>query len=200
MRTGDERMVSEVKEAEVGESRLTLPLTPLPSWRSEKYSLGRVSKYLPLSTVDGPGFRNVLYLSGCLFKCPGCFNRAAQSFHEGEEYDRGLEDRILRDLEQPWMEGFSLQGGEPFLNTGVGLRVVKAIRRHYGSNRTVWVWSGYTLEQLVETGDEDKMELLSLIDTLVDGPFLQAEQDISLPWRGSRNQKVRPKEDWLHLL
>lgn len=138
--------------------------------------------------VDGEGVRCSLYVSGCLFACEGCFNEAAWSFRHGTPYTRELEDRILADLAHPAVQGLSLLGGEPFLNTGVCLRLVRRVRADL-PGRDLWAWSGYTFEELLgET--PDKRALLGELDVLVDGRFELAQRDLTLAFRGSRNQRV----------
>ena len=167
-----------------------MPLTPSPTlWQSSRVSAGFVADYKPFTFVDGEGVRCALYVSGCLFKCEGCFNEAAWSFRYGTPYDSQLEERILSDLAHPGVQGLSLLGGEPFLNTEVCLRIVSLVREEFGGGKDVWSWSGYTFEQLC-TDSEDKRELLAAIDVLVDGPYLEAQRDLTLAFRGSRNQRV----------
>lgn len=163
--------------------------TPTKAWRTDKVSHDNVADYKPFSMVDGEGVRCSLYVSGCLFACPGCFNQAAQSFRYGALYSDDLEGRIISDLSKPYVQGLSLLGGEPFLNTDVCLRLTSRIRHTFGRDKDIWCWTGYTLEQLVEDSP-DKVLLLSQIDVLVDGPFRQEEKDLSLAFRGSRNQRV----------
>jgi len=95
----------------------------------------------------------------------------------------------LGDLSHPSVQGLSLLGGEPFLNTGVCLALVAAVREEFRGSKDVWAWSGYTFEQLVAEGG-DKLELLRSVDVLIDGPYLDAERDLTLRFRGSRNQRV----------
>ncbi len=164
--------------------------TPDPgTWCSEKVSQGRVADYKSFSMVDGEGVRCSLYVSGCLFACEGCFNEAAWSFRYGVPYSAGLENRILADLAQPYVQGLSLLGGEPFLNTETCLKVVRRMRVELGRTKDVWCWTGYRLEELL--GDSaDKRALLGEIDVLIDGRFDIAQKDLSLQFRGSRNQRV----------
>jgi anaerobic ribonucleoside-triphosphate reductase activating protein len=95
----------------------------------------------------------------------------------------------MSDLAHPSVQGLTLLGGEPFLNTGVCVRIVERLRREFGDAKDVWAWSGYTFEQLLAEGG-DKLELLRLCDVLVDGPYLGEQRDLSLRFRGSRNQRV----------
>ncbi|MGO1317057.1 MAG: anaerobic ribonucleoside-triphosphate reductase activating protein [Cellulomonadaceae bacterium] len=163
---------------------------PGPGWCSAKVSQGHVADYKPFVMVDGEGVRCSLYVSGCLFACEGCFNEAAWSFRYGEPYTEALEDRVLADLRHEAVQGLTLLGGEPFLNTGVCLRLVRRMRAELGRAKDVWCWSGYTFDQLIDSPDQDKRELLAELDVLVDGPFDLAQCDLTLAFRGSRNQRV----------
>lgn len=162
---------------------------PQPDWLSARLSQDHVADYKPFVFVDGEGVRCSLYVSGCLFACEGCFNEAAWSFRYGQPYSPGLEDQILADLGHESVQGLSLLGGEPFLNTSVCLRVTRRLRAEHGRRKDVWAWSGYIFEQLL-SGSDDKVALLHELDVLVDGPFTLAERDLTLPFRGSRNQRV----------
>jgi len=166
-----------------------VPRDPGPGWRSERVSHGYVADYKPFVMVDGEGVRCSLYVSGCLFACEGCFNEAAWSFRYGRPYDDALEDRVLADLAHPAVQGLSLLGGEPFLNTGVCLRLVRRLRAEHGDRKDVWCWTGYTIEELRD-GTADQRALLAEVDVLVDGRFELARRDLTLAFRGSTNQRV----------
>ena len=129
------------------------------------------------------------YVSGCLFNCPGCYNKAAQNFHYGQPYTQDLEDQIIEDLSQSYVQGLTLLGGEPFLNTQVCLKLVKRVRKEFGHEKDIWSWSGYTWEELMKESS-DKLELLHYLDILVDGRFLLAKKDLTLQFRGSSNQRI----------
>ena len=100
-----------------------------------------------------------------------------------------LEAQIVEDVGASYCQGLTLLGGEPFLNTGVCLSLVKALRQAYGHTKDVWSWTGYTWEELMQE-TEDKLELLRLIDILVDGRFELAKKDLTLQFRGSSNQRI----------
>lgn len=88
-------------------------------WKSEELSQGRIIDYKAFNFVDGEGVRNSLYVSGCMFHCEGCYNVATWSFNAGIPYTAELEEQIMADLAQPYVQGLTLLGGEPFLNTGI---------------------------------------------------------------------------------
>lgn len=158
-------------------------------WLSDKVSQGYVGDYKPFMFVDGEGVRCSLYVSGCLFACDGCFNRATWNFRYGTPYTAELEDRIIADLRQPYVQGLTLLGGEPFLNTAVCLSLVRRVRAEFGDSKDIWSWSGYTYEELL-LDSADKLELLRSIDVLVDGPFENDKKDFTLQFRGSSNQRI----------
>jgi len=164
--------------------------TPHPGqWLSDKVSQGYVGDYKPFMFVDGEGVRCSLYVSGCLFACDGCFNRATWNFRYGTPYTAELEDRIIADLRQPYVQGLTLLGGEPFLNTAVCLSLVRRVRAEFGASKDIWSWSGYTYDELL-LDSADKLELLGSIDVLVDGPFENDKKDFTLQFRGSSNQRI----------
>lgn len=158
-------------------------------WVSKDYSQGYIADYKPFMFVDGEGVRCSIYVSGCLFACKGCFNRAIQNFRYGTPYTNELEDKIIEDLSHDYVQGLTLLGGEPFLNTEVCLSLVKRVRQEFGHTKDIWSWSGYTFEELL-IDSEDKLELLGLIDVLVDGRFELDKRDLTLQFRGSSNQRI----------
>ncbi|SDB91713.1 ribonucleoside-triphosphate reductase class III activase subunit [Sanguibacter gelidistatuariae] len=158
-------------------------------WLSEKLSQHRVADYKPDVFVDGEGVRCSLYVSGCPFACVGCFNEAVWSFRYGQPYTRELEDRIVADLSKDYVQGLTLLGGEPFLNTEVCLSLVARVRAELGDSKDVWSWTGYTFEELL-LESPDKLALLDEVDILVDGRFELTLRDPGLQFRGSRNQRV----------
>lgn len=163
---------------------------PTPGqWRSDTLSQRYVGDYKPFMFVDGEGVRCSLYVSGCLFACEGCFNQATWNFRYGSPYTAELEDRILADLRQPYVQGLTLLGGEPFLNTGVCLELTRRVRAEFGDSKDIWSWTGYSYEELLLDTD-DKLELLGLVDVLVDGRFDESLKDFKLQFRGSSNQRI----------
>lgn len=158
-------------------------------WKTEDYSQKKIADYKAFNFVDGEGVRNSLYVSGCLFACEGCFNKAVQNFNYGTPFTESLMNQIIEDLSHDYVQGLTLLGGEPFLNTDVCLSVVKRVRETFSSAKDIWSWSGYTFEELLlET--PDKLELLHSIDILVDGRFELAKRNLNLQFRGSSNQRI----------
>ena len=146
--------------------------------------------------ANGPGVRVSLFVSGCTHHCKGCFNAEAWDFGYGQPYTEELEEKILSALAPVYIKGFSLLGGEPFepCNQAVLVGLLEKITAVY-PQKSIWCYTGYVLEPdlLAENGRarcEVTDDLLSCIDVLVDGPFVQAQYDISLLFRGSANQRL----------
>ncbi|WP_159721288.1 anaerobic ribonucleoside-triphosphate reductase activating protein [Enterococcus sp. CSURQ0835] len=163
---------------------------PKPNeWLASELSQNRIADYKAFNFVDGEGVRNSLYVSGCLFACEGCFNVAAQNFNYGKPYTKELEDQIIADTAHSYVQGLTLLGGEPFLNTNVCLQLVDRLHAEFGDTKDIWSWTGYTFEELLQDSD-DKLELLNKIDILVDGRFDLSKKNLLLQFRGSSNQRI----------
>ena len=144
--------------------------------------------------ANGIGIRVTLFVSGCTHFCKGCFNQEAWDFEFGEPFTEAVQNELLEALNHSYISGLTLLGGEPMepQNQRALLPFLKALKEKY-PQKTVWCYSGYTLEEL--TGNsrarcEVTDEMLSLIDVLVDGEFVEELKDISLRFRGSANQRL----------
>ena len=148
----------------------------------------------PRDIANGPGVRVSLFVSGCTHHCPGCFNAEAWDFDYGKPFDKAVIDELLTLLEPDYVKGLSLLGGEPFepQNQMALVGLLRKVRERYPS-KTVWCYSGYTLEQLrgeSRARCEYTDEMLSMIDVLVDGRFVLEKKNIRLRFRGSENQRL----------
>ena len=145
--------------------------------------------------ANGSGIRTSLFVSGCTHRCKGCFNSEAWDFNYGERFTEQTQDLLIEYLAPDFVEGLTLLGGEPMepANQRALLPFVKRVKQLY-PNKTVWCYTGYTLEKDLLSDSRVKTEcteeLLSLIDVLVDGEFVQELYDISLQFRGSSNQRL----------
>lgn len=143
--------------------------------------------------ANGVGVRISLFVSGCTHHCHNCFNSEAWDFNYGQQFTKTQEDQIIDLLKPDYIAGLSLLGGEPMedANQKGLLPFIKRVKEIY-PHKTVWCYSGYTYEYLIEkskTQDYTK-ELLSLIDVLVDGKYVEELHDLSLRFRGSSNQRI----------
>lgn len=145
--------------------------------------------------ANGPGVRVSLFVSGCTHHCKDCFNPETWNFDYGEEYTDQVTQEILEALAPDYIQGITVLGGEPFepSNQRELLPLYCAIRERY-PKKTIWVYSGYTLDQDLWQESRARIditdEILSLIDVLVDGEFVLEKKNISLKFRGSENQRI----------
>ena len=145
----------------------------------------RVAGLTKESIVDGPGFRYVIFAQGCNHKCEGCHNPATHSMSGGYDIET---DFLIKDiLNSKYIDGVTFSGGEPFLQSEAFLTIAKALKQH---NIHIISYTGYTLEQILEDNHSSRLELLGHIDILIDGPYIEKLRDISLAYRGSKNQRI----------
>lgn len=147
----------------------------------------RIHSSVAESVVDGPGIRYVLFTQGCPHHCTGCHNPETHDFTGGHLVDP---QSIIQDiLDDPLLSGVTFSGGEPFCQPDPLADIARAV---HAAGLDVVTYSGYTLEQLVAMAREDTAisDLLSQVDLLIDGPFILAERDLTLQFRGSRNQRL----------
>ena len=145
--------------------------------------------------ANGEGVRVSLFVSGCTHHCPGCFNQDTWDFSYGQEYTEETEQEILDALSPGYINGLSLLGGEPFepQNQEVLVKLLKEVRERY-PEKNVWCYSGYLFDRELLSESRARCgytdEMLSMIDVLVDGRFVEAKKDIRLVFRGSSNQRI----------
>ena len=135
--------------------------------------------------ANGPGVRVSLFVSGCRNHCPGCFQPETWDFDYGEPFTAEAEKEIITALRPSWIQGISILGGDPMEpeNQEALLPFLRRIRALF-PEKNIWLYTGCTFESLLHS------PLLPLIDVIVDGMFVEDERDISLAFRGSRNQRV----------
>ncbi len=146
-------------------------------------------------TANGPGLRVSLFVSGCTHQCPGCFNAQTWDFAYGSPYAKETQASIINLLDRAHIHGLTVLGGEPMEPANQpGVRALLEAVRAACPTKSIWVYSGYTFEELITPGarcfTSDTRSILELADVLVDGRFVMAEKDVTLTFRGSRNQRV----------
>lgn len=139
-----------------------------------------------LDVANGTGIRTTVFVSGCTHKCKGCFNEDSQSFNYGEEWTKEIEDMFIGYAQSDKVSAVSILGGEPMQQGEAMLNLVKRLREEV--NKPIWMWSGYTYEQILE--NPLRAEILSYVDVLIDGRFELDKRDLKLKFRGSSNQRV----------
>ena len=149
------------------------------------------SKIYKADIANGKGFRVSLFVSGCARGCKGCFNKEAQDPAFGKPFDDKAKQKLFKELEYEWCKGLSLLGGEPLSklsdNRKTVIELAKEVKEKFPT-KDIWTWSGYTLEEI--QADDSMKDILKYVDVLVDGPFIEEQKDLSIPFRGSRNQRI----------
>lgn len=145
----------------------------------------RYAQIRPFDVANGDGIRVSIFVTGCTHRCPNCFNGTYQDFAYGEEWTDSVTEEVIRYLENPVVTGLTLLGGEPMQNTEL-TEVLRAVKKKV--QKTIWVYSGYTYEQILE--NPKRKALLDECDILVDGLFVEALKDLKLKFRGSSNQRI----------
>lgn len=145
--------------------------------------------------ANGEGVRVSLFVSGCTHHCPGCFNQDTWDFGYGRAYTDETEQEILDALSPSYISGLTLLGGEPFepANQEVLVRLLRKVRIRY-PQKTIWCYTGYLFDRELRGESRARCahtdEMLSMLDVLVDGRFVEAKKDIRLVFRGSSNQRI----------
>jgi len=145
--------------------------------------------------ADGPGVRVSLFVSGCTHHCKGCFNPETWDFQYGKPFTAEVQQQIIQQLSPSYISGLTLLGGEPMEpgNQQVLAGFLAAVRAQY-PDKNIWCYTGYTWPDDFQEGGKAHCEatkaMLSQIDTLVDGEFKEELKDITLQFRGSRNQRI----------
>lgn len=156
------------------------------------------------SISNGLGFRVVLWCAGCTLQCEGCQNPQAQDFNAGKPFDEDAEKFLFEQLGKPYIKGITFSGGHPLerKNANEIFCLIKKIKEKF-SEKDIWLYTGYTFEEICEQycneriyklfGGEieyTKWEYLEYVDVLVDGPYIEELRDITLPFCGSKNQRL----------
>ena len=145
----------------------------------------QISGIVKESIVDGKGIRTTVFTQGCPHHCPGCHNPQTHPFEGGSAMDSS---EIFEEFRQnPILKGITFSGGEPFCQPAPLAELAKQV---HSVNKDVTVYTGYTYEQLLAMDDPAIHALLAETDVLIDGPFIEAQKNLELLFRGSENQRV----------
>ena len=145
--------------------------------------------------ANGPGVRTSVFVSGCRHHCPGCFNAVAWDFAYGQPFDKTVRNEVFASCQPDYIAGLSLLGGEPFEpeNQRALLPFLKKVRERF-PKKNIWCYTGYLFDKELlgesRARCECTDEMLSLIDVLVDGEFVQELYSVALAFRGSENQRI----------
>jgi anaerobic ribonucleoside-triphosphate reductase activating protein len=136
---------------------------------------------------NGKGVRCTLFVSGCSHHCKGCHNPETWNFDFGSEFTKDTKDKLFNIVAKTYIHGLTLSGGDPLDNYDDILSLVKEFRVIFGETKNIWLYTGYQIEQLESLG---KTEILDYVDVIVDGEYHENERDITLAFRGSKNQRI----------
>ncbi|MFD3158462.1 anaerobic ribonucleoside-triphosphate reductase activating protein [Haloimpatiens sp. FM7330] len=146
----------------------------------------QVAGFLDNSLVNGKGFRSVVFVSGCRHNCEGCQNKSMKDFKYGDSVDvKEVFERIKKN--RPIIKGVTFSGGEPFEQSKALSKLAKDIK---DDGLNLWSYTGYTFEEILNSKDENKVELLKCLDVLVDGKFDKNLMKNAPKYAGSSNQRI----------
>lgn len=153
---------------------------------------------IPCDIANGEGIRTSLFVSGCTIYCPGCFNQEAQDFNYGQPYTQQTHDTIIEQISKPYIAGLSLLGGDPMCQDHNGLvDLITLAQDVRNMGKTVWLWTGMTYDLIFPPTRVILTELHYLrqclfmaCNVVVDGPFIEAQKDLTLAFKGSTNQRL----------
>ena len=141
-----------------------------------------------MDVVNAEGIACSVFFQGCLRHCPGCFNPETWDFDGGKEWTDEVADKFIELCQKPYIDCVSILGGEPF-EQGDGLyHLLKRIKAEVG--KPVYVWTGYTIEEIMDIPEFCKYFTDQLIDVLIDGSFEEDKRNLNLKLRGSSNQRI----------
>lgn len=150
----------------------------------------RYNKIRKMDISNGEGVRVSLFVQGCAFHCKGCFNPEAWNFEEGKEFTTKTYNTLLDLCGKEYIQGLSILGGEPMhpMNRETVVDIMRAFKFRFPS-KDIWMWTGYTLENLLAENDDDVKSMLIYLDYLIDGQFIEEKKNLNLKWAGSENQR-----------
>ena len=156
----------------------------------------RYARIINTDFTNGLGVGQTIFLQGCNFHCKGCFNSELWDFNKGKEFTEDIKNSFLESLNRSYIKRVTFLGGEPLAdeNTKDVYSLIINIKSNY-PHKKIWVYTGNMFENIwfIEPNNEIEMnrkEIIKLIDVLVDGPFVLEKRDLSLPFRGSSNQRI----------
>ena len=147
----------------------------------------RYNKIRKMDISNGPGVRVSIFMQGCEFHCKNCFNAETWNFKGGKEFTDETINRVLELSEKDYVAGLSILGGEPMhpKNIDSTIELAREFKKKF-PKKTVWVWSGFLYDDIMERNKE----VFDYIDVLVDGQYDDSLHNPTLQWKGSSNQRV----------
>lgn len=152
----------------------------------------RIHKITYPDVNNGLGCRATIWVSGCSHHCKGCHNKETWSFNYGKEFDDEYKQKLFDILSLSYIKGLTLSGGDPIDSYDDVLKLVKEVREKFGDTKNIWLYTGYIMEELISN---NKDEILEYVDYVVDGKYEEKQRDVTLAFRGSKNQIIYEKKD-----
>lgn len=151
----------------------------------------RYNKIRKMDISNGSGIRVSIFVQGCTFNCKDCFNPETHDFNGGKEFTNETLGTLLELCGKPEIKGLSILGGEPLhpKNRETVVDIMRAFKYKY-PDKDIWLWTGYTFEDLYKNRDDDISSMFLYLDYMVDGRFISEEKNFKLKWAGSNNQRV----------
>lgn len=145
----------------------------------------RYNKIRKMDIANGPGVRVSIFLQGCAFHCPECFNPETHDFHGGQEFTAETLQQLLNLCAADYVQGLSILGGEPLHPDNIAgtIQIAQAFKKKF-PDKSLWIWTGYLFENVVDK------QIFDYVDVLVDGLFEKAQANPMLQFRGSANQRL----------
>lgn len=150
----------------------------------------KYADYYDCDICNGKSFGMSLFVQGCPIHCEGCFNPETWDFNHGKEWTQEVEQKFISLTEREYIKRISILGGSPLCDENYEdvYQLASKLKSKYKGSKQIWIFTGYTWEQILQ--HPKKKEILNQIDVLVDGAFHNNEKDLSLAFRGSKNQRV----------
>ena len=140
-----------------------------------------------ISINNGPGVRTVLWVSGCAVRCEGCQNPESWDFNSGKLFDEAAKQELFEALSKSYIQGVTFSGGNPLEHPYEIFTLTNEIKSKF-PNKDIWLYSGYTYDEICAV--RERFKGITNVDVLVDGPYIEEQRDITLPFRGSKNQRL----------
>lgn len=145
----------------------------------------RYLSILDCDIADGQDIRVTLFVSGCSHHCKGCHNPESWNPNNGKEFTEEVKEKLFNLIDRPYIDGLTLSGGDPlFCSNRADIEKLCIEFKERFPNKTIWLYTGYKYNEIKH------LEILNYIDVLVDGPYIEEQRDITLPFRGSKNQNI----------
>ena len=150
----------------------------------------RYSQIIPFDVCNGKGIGLSLFVQGCKFHCKGCFNSETWNFDGGKEWNEEIKNKFFELINRPYIKRVSILGGEPLADENISeiYNLITEIKERF-PDKDIWLYTGYEWDEMIMESNK-RHYIISECDIVVDGRYIEEQRDITLPFRGSKNQRV----------